>query len=453
MARVPAETLRRGAGGRSRRLSIAAISLIVFVAFIVLLMLGDGGLASPEPAVSPGPPVASPPVVNPTPASSPSGLESAAPIGSPTPVVSASPLGSPTPVISASPVAGSPDPQGPDYLLMPRAELLSLPTSGSAWDTLEQVADDSWGKPNLCNQGRKHGTMALAGALVYARTGDPTYYAKVRDAIMSVVGSDVSRCRALSVGRQLGSYVLAADFIQLSGSDDIAFRRWLDPLRTQELGRHGRWTAITSTHADSANNWGAFAGASRIAASLYLGDTADVEAAAKVLRGFFGDRTAWTNFKGQDDENEILDPDLRVWSCDDAPDAFVPINHGCTKSGIDLDGAIVADVSRGGIGLIWPVGSRGIGYTLESLQGLILQTELLYRNGYSDAWEWSDSALKRAAGLVTRNGEAGGPSWNLSSVNYHVPWLLNFRYDLDLPTVAAGIGRTFGYTDWLYGSR
>ena len=41
------------------------------------------------------------------------------------------------------------------------------------------------------------------------------------------------------------------------------------------------------------------------------------------------------------------------------------------------------------------VGPTGIGYTLESLQGLTLQAELLYRNGYPGAWGWSSSALQR----------------------------------------------------------
>ncbi len=348
-----------------------------------------------------------------------------------------------------------PSPSSDDYLLMPRAELLSLPTSGTAWSSLKNVADGSWGSPDLCNQDVKHGAKALAGALVYARTGTVSYYTKVRNAIMSAVGTEQVGCHnaILSLGRQLGSYVLAADLIELSGSDDSSFRSWLDKIRTRELGGHGRWTSLVGTHGDSPNNWGAFAGASRIAASLYLGDTADVAVAAKIVRGFFGDRSAYSGFRGQGSKNSALYDGERAWACDDSPSAWVPINPACTKSSINLDGAIVSDIMRDDQGLIWPAGKTGIMYTLESLQGLTLQTELLYRNGYSGAWTWSDSALRRAAALVTRNGRAGGASWNYYSVNYHVPWLLNFRYDLNLPTMSAGHGRIFGYTDWLYGGR
>ena len=81
--------------------------------------------------------------------------------------------------------------------------------------------------------------------------------------------------------------------------------------------------------------------------------------------------------------------------------------------GIDLDGAIVRDIGRGG-NLRWPPGEAGISYTLESLQGLVLQAELLTVNGYGDAWSWSDRALRRAADVVTRSGEAGGVTWNRS---------------------------------------
>jgi hypothetical protein len=338
-----------------------------------------------------------------------------------------------------------------DYLLMPRSELLALPTSGTAWSALKSVADDSWGSPALCDQDNKHGVKTLAGALVYARTGATGYATKTRNAILSAMGTEQSPdCTVLSIGRQLGAYVLAADFIRL---DDGGFRSWLSAMRTRVFPGHPRWQSLVGTHEDSANNWGAFAGASRIAASLFLGDTEDVARAARVLRGFLGDRSAWSGFRGQDSTSGSLGASVSVWACDPSADSFVPINPACTRSGVNLNGAIVNDVSRDDLGLTWPVGPTGIGYTLESLQGLTLQTELLYRNGYGGAWAWSSSALRRAAGLITRNGAAGGPSWNRAMVNYHVPWLLNFRYDLHLPTRPAAYGRTFGYTDWLYGSR
>ncbi len=91
-------------------------------------------------------------------------------------------------------------------------------------------------------------------------------------------------------------------------------------------------------------------------------------------------------------------------------------------------------------------------YTHETLAGYILQAELLYRNGFDDIYEVRSQALRRMADLISRSEAAGGPGWNQGRVQYHIPWLLNRRYGTNYPTVAARYGRSFGFTDWLYGS-
>jgi hypothetical protein len=320
---------------------------------------------------------------------------------------------------------------------MDRATLLGLPTSGGAWTALREVADGPLGTPDLCNQDSKHAVRTFGTALVYARTGIAAYRTKARDAVMTAIDTARVGCdnAILSLGRQLGAYVLAADLVGLDGADDATFRSWLSAIRTRDLGGHGRWRTLTGTHEDSANNWGTFAGASRIAASLYLEDVEDLARAALVFRGFAGDRGSWSAWGDVSGEAES-------WACD--PQRFVPLNAPCERAGINVDGAIGEDVGRGG-DLTWPPGRSGLSYQTEALQGLILQAELLDRASL-DAWAWEDSALRRAAGFMTR-----ADAWNRWPPGRHVPWLLNARYDLGIPTEPAGEGRVFGFTDWLYG--
>ncbi len=425
------------APSRRRRIAVAIAAPLLVLAAV----LSSGGLPMlPGPAASPGASSSAEPgdsldggpTASPSPGAVSTGAASATPDGSIEP---------PGPTPRPTPSAPPPRPAG-DYLLLSRAELLALPTSGPAWDALRAIADGPTDRPRLRDQDARHGLTTLATALVYARTGEPSYRDDARRQILRVIGDEREGAgnAILALGRQLGSYVLAADFIDLDGADDQRFREWLDGIRTRELGGHGRWRDLTGTHEDSANNWGAFAGASRIAASLYLGDTADVGAAAQILRGFLGDTAAWQGFQPVDDSAS--------WAC--APEDYVPVNPPCRRDGVDLDGAIVRDISRGG-DLRWPPGEDGVRYTLESLQGLVVQAELLTVNGYGDAWTWSDSAIRRAAEFVTRAQAAGGDGWNRSEVTMHLPWLLNARYDLGLPEEPAGQGRVFGYTDWLYG--
>lgn len=333
-----------------------------------------------------------------------------------------------------------------DYILMPRSELLSRPISGEAWTELKAVAGMALGTPNLCDKDAQHHLRTLATALVYARTGSAAYGSKARAGVMAAIKTQVVGCSSatLALGRQLMAYVLAADFADLAGSDDTTFRSWLSAIRTKDIGGHSRWWSLRVTHEDSAANWGAHAGASRIAASLYLGDTADVAAAAKVTRGFLGDRSQYAGFG-----HKLYADDLS-WTCSGSQSTYTPENPSCTKSGINVDGAFIADISRGG-SLRWPPADPGIPYQLESLQGAGMQVELLYRNGYPDAWGWSNDAIKRAAAIITRSGNSGGTGWNETTASRQMPWLINLRYGTTIPTRINGTGRLIGFTSWLYG--
>ena len=334
-----------------------------------------------------------------------------------------------------------------DFLLMPKAELLARPVSGSAWTALKAVADGSFSTPNMCDQNSKHHLQTLAAALVYARTGTASYQAKAQSAIMAALPTQKVGCSnaVLALGRQLMAYVLAADLTSLrTSSSGPAFATWLSAIRTKNIGGHSIWTSIKYTHENSPNNWGAYAGASRIAADRYLGDATDLGAATKVTQGFLGDRTSYAGF------NQNLSSAGLTWSCSGSVTTYTPVNPACTKSSINVDGGVVSDISRGG-SLKWTPPDPGIPYQLDAIQGLGFQVELLYRGGSTSAWSWSSSALKRMAAIVTRSAASGGTGWNATQTARQMPWLLNRRYGLALPTTATGIGRLIGFTDWLYG--
>jgi hypothetical protein len=347
-------------------------------------------------------------------------------------------------IVAATSAWTAPADAASTYLLISRSDLLARPTSGTAWSSLKSVADGSLGTANLCDQDEDHHLRTMAAALVYARTGSSSYKTKATSGIMAAIKTQSVGCgnAVLALARQLPAYVFAADFIDLSGTNETTFRSWLSAIRSKVIGGHSVWNSLENTQRRSANNWGAHAGAARIAASLYLGDTDDVSQAARIAQGFLGDRTKYTSF------SEILDSDDLSWACGSAS-TYTPINKPCTKSGINVDGGVVADISRGG-SLRWPPPALGISYQVETIAAMGIQLELLSRNGYSSAWSWSSSALKRAAQLVQRSAASGGDGWNESSASSQIPWLLNLRYGKFLPTRSVTLGRSIGFANWLW---
>lgn len=317
-------------------------------------------------------------------------------------------------------------------LITSAAELSVLPTSGTAWTSMRAIADGSLGSADLTDQNNQHSVKTLGVALVASRLNSDAYRAKARAAVMSAIGTE--RVGAdnsiLALGRQLGAYVLAADLVGLSSTEDATFRTWLSSIRTRDLGGHGRYYTLKGTCEDSPHNWGTFACASKLAADLYLNDTVAIGRSWAVFRGLTGERSIYAGFQ---------DVSSDIWACPGKP--FTPFNSGCPGD-LTRYGAFVKDVTRGDD----PPTSTGAGlsYTNEILQGVAFQAELLTRAGHGDAW----SRLRPAFDWARRNG-----ALDLSaSVGKHVTWWASERLGWSHPTWPAGIGRLFGYTDWLYGS-
>ncbi len=309
------------------------------------------------------------------------------------------------------------------------SEVSSKPMTGPAWSQLKARADGSLGTPKISDQESNHDVNTLAVALVYARTGQASYRQKALNAIMAAIGTEAGGT-SLALGRNLVSYVVAADLVALSGSDDQSFRSWLTSVLGTKM-QDGR--TLREAHEQRPNNWGTHAGASRAAAVSYLGDNNELARVAQVFQGWLGDRAAYSGFKYGD----------LSWQCN--PNAPVGINgKGCYKNGYSVDGVLADDQRRSG-GFTWPPPKEN--YVYEALQGAIVQAEILNRAGYA-AWSWRDSALLRA---FTWLHEAA--AYPASGDDQWQPWLVNRRYGSRLPVSnPARPGKNMGWTDWTHGT-
>jgi hypothetical protein len=314
------------------------------------------------------------------------------------------------------------------------AELAGRPMSGPAWKAVKEAADGGLGQANISDQDSAHDVNTLATALVYARTGVASYRAKAAGAIAAAIGTEQGG-RTLALGRNLTSYVIAADLIGLGQVDaalDGRFRAWLSAVRTETLDG----LTLTETHEKRPNNWGTMAGASRIAADVYLGDTADLNRAAKVFAGWAGDRGSYTGFDFGD----------MSWQVDSRnPVGVLPA--GATMGGMAVDGALPDDMRRGCGFSVPPCHTN---YVWEALQGATVQAMILSRRGY-DAWNMQNRAMLRAFQFVQRLESQFGGWWAASDDEWQ-PWIINRAYGTSFRTVAAGgPGKIMAWTDWTLG--
>jgi hypothetical protein len=269
----------------------------------------------------------------------------------------------------------------------------------------------------------------LAKALVYARTGDERYRTEVINLVMAAIDTELGG-RTLALGRNLVSYVIAAELVSLPADKDQDFRNWLRRTLTEELD--GR--TLQSTHELRPNNWGTHAGASRAAVARYLGDVAELDRSARVFKGYLGDRASYANFSFGD-----LD-----WQCD--PATPVGINRkGCTKEGHSIDGVLPDDQRRSG-GFTWPPPKEN--YVYEGLQGAIVQAIILRRAGY-DTLNWENRALLRAYEWLRDEAlfpAEGDDTWQLPLVDHFYG-----EFFWDGSTVR--LGKNIGWTDWTHADR
>jgi hypothetical protein len=399
---IAPEAATTGAAPRRgrRRGVLAALAAVVVLAaaLMVIARLPARGAPTPSPSVAVIPSGASP---------------VATPDTSPRETATARPSVEVTPEPSRHPAAIGPI--GPD--------VTGLPTTGRAWSNVVEAADADPGEPDItCDQNqREHPGAALASALIYARTGDTAYRERAIDLIEAAYPT-ARKCEnsILSLGRQLGAYVMAADYADYR---DPAFVDWLEGIRSQNLGGHARWFSLVGTAVDTSNNWGIFALASLTAADAYLEDATALERDFRIFHAYGAG--GWSFRRTNDYQKR--------WAC---PEGFSINPASCDDP--RKEGAAVEDASRTRFPRLGQ-------YPAEAAQGYVVQAELLDRQGFP-AWDDNDQQVCRNALWRER-----GDNLNFSNADAYVTWMTNARCGLSQPTDPARMGRVFGFTDWLYG--
>lgn len=361
-------------------------------------------------------------------------------INTPTGIPTASPQITPTSVPIPTVLQGS-----GNALWISSQEIAALPASGAAWDRMRTAANGSFGSSALYNQDADHPEWTLAAALVAAKKGpsemcgSTSCQAKAIASIMDITddtgttgGGDG---RALGLGRNLMAYVIAADVVNLKQVDPakhssfVSFLRQIVNKPTTECG------TLRECHAKRPNNWGTMTGASRIAADRYMGDAADLAIAAKIFKGFVGDRASYSSFEFGSGASD--------WMCDTANPR--PLNPtACIKSGKNLSGALPDDMRRGG-GFTWP--PTPTNYAWGAYSAIVAQAELLHRAGY-DSYNWEDKAILRAMQFNANNMASSA-----SNATSWVPWVVKKRYgagSFNYTPQANGGGRLMDWADWTH---
>ncbi len=337
-------------------------------------------------------------------------------------------------VEEAAPPPPPPPPSGTDGIWISPAEVAALPTSGSAWNRLKNEADSNCGSPDLSNQDDRTNVCIMAKALVHVRIGGNAYRNDVVAALRSIATSGTYSGRALSLGRELAAYVIAADLIDLGSVDpslDSQFRSKIRTLLTT-TAEGGGVSNLSECDEERPNNWGNHCRASRAAVAVYLGDQALLDRIATVFRGYLGDRSAYAGFNYGSDLS---------WQCD--PSRPVGINpKGCTRDGHSLDGVLPDDQRRSGV-YSWPPAKEN--YVYEGLQGALAAAVILHRQGY-DVFNWEDRALLRAFQWLHSQADfpaEGDDTWE--------PHIVNHYYNTSFPApTPSSPGKNVGWSDWTH---
>ena len=322
---------------------------------------------------------------------------------------------------------------GSKGILLSPAELMALPTSGPGWDAIMARIKSPYGGSYVLGTRDESNKDVLANALAGARLNNAAYKAFARDKIAHMMAAPRNTGDVLGTLRHLQTYIISADIIDLASFDPALngkFRTWLaNEIRANYSGGGGGGSVI-SVHDKKPNNFGTHAGATRIAAALYLGDANELKAARDVWYGWATGDPAYT-------------PQTRTWTgtswqCDSSHPRGINAT-GCSRSGVSLDGVIPEDQERCGEFSQTPCATN---YIQGATDGMTLSFWMLARQG-ENPWAWGDRAALRQMNWKYASGQAP-----YSGFRWQIP-VIEKAYGIDLAGNAPTATSTnFGFADW-----
>jgi hypothetical protein len=330
------------------------------------------------------------------------------------------------------------------------SELMAKPTSGPGWTFLKAKADSTWGTVRLYDQNLLTQSYVMAGALVYARTGNVTYKNKVITAIKQVPGTETGgTTQLLALARTLYGYVVSADMVGMDYNtvcnNGETWLHFLKRIRTTVIPGNSRWTTLEYTSGNSANNWGAYALSSHLAVSYALNDTAAIQRDTDIFKRYLGDLSS-PAAPFQPTAGYIYQNNGSTW--DMSPTMLRGINPASTTD--KRSGAIIEDALRltsGGSDSVpcCTVQPAAVGYQEETLDGILSTAQLLRAHGV-DLTTFQSSALKRAFAFYITHGGPGP-----YSLTRYLPYAINYLYGTNYPTQTEDRPyRHMGYGSWLF---
>lgn len=330
-----------------------------------------------------------------------------------------------TPVSKSGPTLG---------IWISKDEIMKLPMSGNAWNSVKSAADSNWGSACLYDNNCMHDVNTLAGALVATRTDDAAMRAKVIKGFESAMSSTLSR--ALELSRGLQTYIIAADII---GYHDAAFEAWVRKMLTTNIQGHSGGVGVLGTAINSSNNWGGHARASVAAAAVYLNDATLKQQVVTAYKAFIGvapsSSMVFTNTSWHADSKNPAGENRK----------------GATIQGKNVSGALPEDWRRSAE-YQWPPAVTN--YMWEGMQGFVVTAVILDRAGLVPL-STGDDALVRAMNALYGTGEAASnsPKFNNppSGDDTWIPWVVNYYAGTTFPTSAAAAGKNMAWTDWTFG--